>query len=164
MPPPNQRRTVQLKTVRTKFATSDTRGELGRVNFRKDFWDCYQEQRKKIGQQLTGRSPVTIPESITGRISGPAPFSFLKWLLIFYLTWFRLARQNFIFQAIRKKKQISVHLHFFTLFSQFHRSCGATLKHKRALSQDVTVATLVFQNNETTAITVFQSNPAIFSL
>ena len=41
VPPPNQRRTVQLKTVRTKFATSDTRGELGRVNFRKDFWDCY---------------------------------------------------------------------------------------------------------------------------
>ena len=94
------------------------------------------------------------------RISGPAPFSFLKWLLIFYLTWFRLARQNFIFQAIRKKKQISVYLHFFILFSRF-RSHGATLKHKRALSQDVTVATLGFQNNETTAILVFQSNPAI---
>ena len=45
VPPPNQRRTVELKTLRTKlkcqFATSDTRGELGRVNFRKDFWDCY---------------------------------------------------------------------------------------------------------------------------
>ena len=23
------------------FATLKTRGELGRVNFRKDFWDCY---------------------------------------------------------------------------------------------------------------------------
>ena len=52
---------------------------------------------------------------------------------------------------------------FLYLFSQF-RSRGATLKHKRALSQDVTVATLVFQNIETAAITVFQSNPAIFSL
>ena len=45
VPPPNQRRTVELKTLSTKlkcqFATSDTRGELGRVNFRKDFWDWY---------------------------------------------------------------------------------------------------------------------------
>ena len=53
-----------------------------------------------------------------------------------------------------------VYLHFFILFSQF-RSRGATLKHKRALSQDVTVAMLVFQNIETTAILVSQSNPAI---
>ena len=67
---------------------------------------------------------------------------------------------EFHFPSDTKKKQISVYLHFFILFSQF-RSRGATLKHKRALSQDVTVATLVFQNNETTAILVFQSNPAI---
>ena len=24
-----------------QFATLETRGKLGRVNFRKDFWDCY---------------------------------------------------------------------------------------------------------------------------
>ena len=57
VPPPNQRRTVQLKTVRTKFATSDTRGELGRVNFRKDFWDCYWEQRKKLANSWPAGPP-----------------------------------------------------------------------------------------------------------
>ena len=43
--PQNQRRTVELKTLKAKlksqFATWDTRGELGRVNFPKDFWYCY---------------------------------------------------------------------------------------------------------------------------
>ena len=33
----------------------------------------------KIGQQLTAASPLTIPETIAGRISAPAPFLFLKW-------------------------------------------------------------------------------------
>ena len=29
------------------FATMETRGRLDRVNFRKDFWDCYWRQAKK---------------------------------------------------------------------------------------------------------------------
>ena len=29
------------------FPTLKTRGTLGRVNFRKDFWDCYKRQEKK---------------------------------------------------------------------------------------------------------------------
>ena len=44
------------------------RRELGRVNIRKDFWDCCQGH---------GASPVTIPE----RIAVPPPFSCLKWQL-----------------------------------------------------------------------------------
>ena len=47
---------------------------MGRVNFRKDFWNW-----EKIGQYLTGASSVTIPESIAGRISAPVPCSFRKW-------------------------------------------------------------------------------------
>ena len=34
---------------------------------------------KKTSQQLTSASPITIPETIAGRISAPVPFSFLKW-------------------------------------------------------------------------------------
>jgi len=34
---------------------------------------------EKKGQQLTGTPPVIIPETITGCISAPFPFSFLKW-------------------------------------------------------------------------------------
>ena len=29
------------KTALSQFATEETRGELVRVSFRKDFWDCY---------------------------------------------------------------------------------------------------------------------------
>ena len=35
----------------------------------------------RTGQQLTGASPVTLPETIAGRIYAPVPFSFLKWAL-----------------------------------------------------------------------------------
>ena len=34
--------------------------------------------REKIGQWLTGASPVAIPETTAGNISAPVPF-FLKW-------------------------------------------------------------------------------------
>ena len=33
------------KTALSQFATEETR-KLGRVNFRKDFWDCYWGQGK----------------------------------------------------------------------------------------------------------------------
>ena len=42
---------------------------LGRVIFRKEFWDCHQGQAKNV---------VTIPETIAGHILAPGPFSFLK--------------------------------------------------------------------------------------
>ena len=29
-------------------ATLETKRKLGRVNYRKDFWDCYWEQEKKL--------------------------------------------------------------------------------------------------------------------
>ena len=35
----------------------------------------------RTGQQLTGASPVTLPETIVGRIQAPVPFSFLKWAI-----------------------------------------------------------------------------------
>ena len=34
---------------------------------------------KEIGQKLTGASPVTIPETLAGRISAPVYFSFQGW-------------------------------------------------------------------------------------
>ena len=30
------------------FATLETRGKLGRVNFREDFWDCYGDRANKL--------------------------------------------------------------------------------------------------------------------
>ena len=53
------------------------RGELGRVNFHKDLWDCYQGQGKQIGQKLTSASPVTIPQTITLQDTFGLQFSFL---------------------------------------------------------------------------------------
>ena len=38
----------------------------------------------RTGQQLTGASPVTLPETIAGRIQAPVPFSFLKWPIAFF--------------------------------------------------------------------------------
>ena len=35
----------------------------------------------RTGQQLTGASAVTLPETIAGRIQAPVPFSFLKWAI-----------------------------------------------------------------------------------
>jgi len=64
-----------------QFATLETRRKLGRINFRKDSWDRYKGQGRGgggIGQQLTGTSPVTIPQTI-GHISAPIPFPILKW-------------------------------------------------------------------------------------
>ena len=42
----------KIKTSFRTFTTLETRTNLGRVNFRKDFWDCYRGQVKQIGQQL----------------------------------------------------------------------------------------------------------------
>ena len=50
-----------------------TRRKQGRVNFRKDFWDCPWGQGNS--QWLTSALPVTIPESIAGHISALVPFS-----------------------------------------------------------------------------------------
>ena len=50
-----------------------TRRKQGRVNFRKDFWDCPWGQGNS--QWLTGALPVTIPESIAGHILALVPFS-----------------------------------------------------------------------------------------
>ena len=47
------------------IVTLEMKRKLGRVNFRKDFWDCYLEhdqQGIKVDQQLTSASSVTIPE------------------------------------------------------------------------------------------------------
>ena len=51
----------------------DMTEELGRVNFRKGFWDCFEE-REKIGQWLTCVSLVAFPEAVAGRIAAPVPF------------------------------------------------------------------------------------------
>ena len=47
----------------------------GPSKFCKDFWDCYYE-KAKIGK--IGAFPVTIPETLAGRIPAPVPFSFFK--------------------------------------------------------------------------------------
>ena len=44
------------------FATLKREKKLGRVHFRKVFWDCYWGQGKQIDQQLTCASPVRIPK------------------------------------------------------------------------------------------------------
>ena len=54
------------------FVTLKTRGRLDRVNFRNEFWDCYQGQLKKM-------APVAIPETTARHISAPDLFSFQKW-------------------------------------------------------------------------------------
>ena len=48
-----------LPLLAAQFATLETKGELGRVYFRKAFWDCYKRQ----GKQLTFASLVTIAET-----------------------------------------------------------------------------------------------------
>ena len=55
------------------FVTLKTRGKMGRVNFRKDVWDCYW---------LLLLLTVTTQESIAGHISAPVPFWFLKCLSV----------------------------------------------------------------------------------
>ena len=57
VPPPNQRRTVQLKTVRTKFATSDTRGELGELTFAKTSGTATGNRGKKLANSWPAGPP-----------------------------------------------------------------------------------------------------------
>ena len=64
---------VILPLLAAKFATLQTRGKLGSVNFRKDFWDCYKGR-----ETIDFASLVTIPETIAGHVSAPVPFSFLN--------------------------------------------------------------------------------------
>ena len=54
-----------------QFATIETTRKLGRVNFRKDFWDCSYGQGKKKWP-IAGRR---IPEPIAGHFSAPVLFS-----------------------------------------------------------------------------------------
>ena len=51
---------VYFDTARLFRNEKETRRKLGRVNFRKDFWDCYWRQGKK-------------------KLTRPVSFSFLKW-------------------------------------------------------------------------------------
>ena len=47
-------KTSLLKLPYTAFVTLETRKKLGRVNFGKDFWDCYQmtqRQRERLKRQ-----------------------------------------------------------------------------------------------------------------
>ena len=64
---------VILPLLAAQFATLQTRGKLGPVNFRKDFWDCYKGR-----ETLDLASLVTIPETIAGHVSAPVPFPFLN--------------------------------------------------------------------------------------
>ena len=64
---------VILPLLAAQFATLQTRGKLGPVNFRKDFWDCYKGR-----ETLDLAALVTIPETIAGHVSAPVPFPFLN--------------------------------------------------------------------------------------
>ena len=50
----NQSASVLRQLPFTPFATSETRRELGRVSFRKDFWDRY---KGRAGQLLADHYP-----------------------------------------------------------------------------------------------------------
>ena len=57
------------------FVTLEMGWKLEWVNFRKDVWDCYYEQGKKIGQKADRRVQIMIPETICGTHVGSwAPF------------------------------------------------------------------------------------------
>ena len=64
--------TAHNQCVGFQRQTLETRRELGRVNFRKDFWHFWEKE--KIDQWLTGASPITIPETEAGHISAPVSF------------------------------------------------------------------------------------------
>ena len=64
------------------FATLETRGNLGRVNFAKAYGTVAKDRETPLANQ-TEASLVTIPETIAGHISAPLSFSYLKWR-IFY--------------------------------------------------------------------------------
>ena len=74
--------------------------KLGQVLFFADFWDCYWVQGKRIGQQLTGASLVTIPEVLAKTNS--AHLRFLKdgAHYCYCAHFLRLPRQS---RATRKK-------------------------------------------------------------
>lgn len=61
------------------------RGELGRVNFHKDLWDCYQGQGKQIGQKPDQCIPIndSTNNNIAGHIWATVFFSLLKlWMFL----------------------------------------------------------------------------------
>ena len=64
--------------VRTPFVTLKTRGELGRVNFRK-FVGLLSGSGEKYSQYPVAWRvpPLTIPETIAGHISEPVAFSLI---------------------------------------------------------------------------------------
>lgn len=68
---------VSLRDAR-QFATLETRRKLGRVCFRKDFWEWYWG---RAGQPLASFFCVhsNSPRSVRQSWLGPVPFSFLKW-------------------------------------------------------------------------------------
>ena len=63
--------------IMPSFITLETRWNWAQLTFAKSFGTVTKE-REKIGQQLTGMSPVTIPGTIARHISTPVPFLFLK--------------------------------------------------------------------------------------
>ena len=70
-------------TPQLKFATKETRRNLGRGNLREDFWDCNQRQGEK--QPIADRRvPSNNPKTIAGRISAAVSFSFLKRGIVTY--------------------------------------------------------------------------------
>ena len=70
--------------------------KLCRVDFRKDFLDCYWGDGKQTGQQLNSASPGTIPEVFAKSLLGPVPLSFLNWPIWFLAAANRVTmwRQN----------------------------------------------------------------------
>ena len=68
------------KQMVTKFATLETKSNVGRVASRSRLWDRYWGQN---GSQLDNPSPVTIPQA-TMRCDSPqiASRQFLKWQII----------------------------------------------------------------------------------
>ena len=63
--------------VRTPFVTLKTRGELGRVNFRKFVGLLSGSGEKNSQYPIAWRVPINYPETIAGHISEPVAFSLI---------------------------------------------------------------------------------------
>ena len=74
--------TVNLTVVtKVPFKIRPFRNEkkTGKSKFSQGLLGVLLGTTKKTGQSLTGRAPVTIPETIAGHISAPDLFWFLRW-------------------------------------------------------------------------------------
>ena len=104
---------------KSQFVALGAKRKLGRVNFRKDFWDSYS---------WPIASPVTVPESMAGHISAAVAFSFLKWRIgiVCYTRQFAMT----IFSATQHYSIVAT---LFRMVATLFQHCNAVLRWKSSL-------------------------------